>query len=38
MKILQSELHDEINELFIEVFKKLDENKLNKAQSIAEKS
>ncbi|MDC9524160.1 hypothetical protein PSH54_01400 [Pseudoalteromonas sp. Angola-30] len=38
MKSLPSELHDEINELFIEAFKKLDENKLNEAQSIAEKA
>jgi len=38
MKSLPSELHDEINELFIEAFKKLDENNLNEAQSIAEKA
>ncbi|TMO04454.1 hypothetical protein [Pseudoalteromonas sp. S558] len=38
MKSLPPELHDEINELFIEAFKKLDENKLNEAQSIAEKA
>ena len=38
MKSLPPKLHDEINELFIEAFKKLDENKLNEARSIAEKA
>lgn len=38
MKSLPTELHDEINELFIEAFKKLDDNKLIEARSIAEKA
>lgn len=38
MKSLSPELHDEINKLFIEAFKKLDDNKLHEAQSIAEKA